>query len=95
MLKHKLLNHLLITHGPQLRKSYISSDLLTPPKGRLKFWCQTWPGNTQGVRFSKFALCIQRYVEDYRSSADIFTHIKRVKYLGTTWLLCYNVVRVK
>ena len=31
-------------------------------------WCQTWPGYTQGVQFSRF-------VQGYRLSADIFTHI--------------------
>ena len=38
-------------------------------------WCQTWPGSTQGAQFSQCALCIQRYVQGYQSSADIFTHI--------------------
>ena len=30
-----LLNQLLITHAPQLRKPCLSSDLLTPPNERL------------------------------------------------------------
>jgi len=47
----------------------ISSDPLTPPRGKIN-WCQTWLGNTQGVRFSHLALCILRL------SADIFKHIK-------------------
>ena len=38
--------------------------------------CQTWQGNTPGVRISQIVLCIPR------SSADIFTHI--VLYLGAT-----------
>jgi len=41
-------------------------------------WCQTWLGNTQGVRFSQLALCKPR------SSADIFTHTALEKYLGAT-----------
>jgi len=40
---------------------------LTPPRGKIN-WCQTWLGNTQGVRFSQLALCI------LQSSAYIFTH---------------------
>ena len=51
------------------------SDQLTPPRGKID-WCQTWLGNTQGVRFSQLALCIPR------SSADIFTHSILEKYLG-------------
>jgi len=30
-----LLNQLLITHAPRLHKPCVSSDLLTPPQGRL------------------------------------------------------------
>ena len=48
-------------------------------------WCQTWPGNTQRERFSQFALCIQWYIQGYRSSADIFTHIILEKYMGVSW----------
>ena len=55
--KQKLLNRLSITHDPGLRKHCISSDLLTLPQGKIN-WCQTWLGNTQGVRFSQLALCI-------------------------------------
>ena len=33
--KQKLLNRLLITHDHRLRKHCISSDPLTPPRGRL------------------------------------------------------------
>ena len=33
--KQKLLNRLLITHDPRLRTHCISSDPLTPPRGRL------------------------------------------------------------
>jgi len=80
--KQKLLNRLLITHDHRLRKHCISSDPLTPPQGRIN-WCQTWLGNTQGVRFSQLALCIPR------SSADIFTHI----YWKNIWER-YNGVRV-
>jgi len=29
-------------------------------------------------------LCIQQYVQGYRLSADIFTHITLEKYLGAT-----------
>ena len=56
-----MLNRLLITHDHPLRKHYISSDPLTSPRGEIN-WCQTWLGNTQGVRFSQFALCISRSV---------------------------------
>ena len=50
-------------------------------------WCQTWPGNTQRARFPQFALCIQRYIQGYQSSADTFTHIIIIleKYLGAAW----------
>ena len=51
-------------------------------------WCQTWLGNTQGVRFSQLALCIPR------SSADIFTHSILEKYLGDAPKPHYNGVRV-
>ena len=35
-----------------------------------------WPKKYTGsARFSQFALCIQQYVLDYQSSADIFTCI--------------------
>jgi len=57
-------------------------------------WCQTWPGNTRGARFSQFALCIQRYVQGYRSFSDIFTHVTLEKYFGATWWPCYNGVCV-
>ena len=85
--KQKLLNRLSITHDPGLRKHCISSDPLTPTRGEIN-WCQTWLGNTQGVRFSQLALCIPR------SSADIFTHIILETYLGATWSLRYNGVPV-
>ena len=64
--KQKLLNRLLITHDHRLRKHCILSDPLTTPRGKIN-WCQTWLGNTQGVRFSQLALCIPL------SSADIYT----------------------
>ena len=51
-------------------------------------WCQTWLGNTQGVRFSQLAFCITR------SSADIFTHIALEKYLGARRWPRNNGVRV-
>jgi len=51
-------------------------------------WCQTWLGNTQGVRFSQLALCIPR------SSADIFTHSILGKYLGDARKPRYNGVAV-
>ena len=54
--KQKLLNHLLITHDHPLHKHCISSDPFTLPQGQIN-WCQTWLGNTQGVRFSQLALC--------------------------------------
>jgi len=63
-----LLNRLLVTHDHPLLKHCILSDPLTLPQGKIN-WCQTWLGNTQGVRFSQLALCI------LRSSADIFTHL--------------------
>ena len=47
---------------------YVALHITVP--GKIN-WCQTWRGNTQGARFSQFALCIQRYVQGYRSSADI------------------------
>ena len=53
---HVLLNLLSITHDPRLRKHCISSDPLTSPRGEIN-WCQTWLGNTQGVRFSQLAWC--------------------------------------
>ena len=86
--KQKLLNRLSITHDPRLRKHYISSDPLTPPRGKTN-WCQTWLGNTQGVRFSQLALYIPR------SSADIFTDSIMEKYLGATWRPRYNGVAVQ
>ena len=46
-------------------------------------WCQTWPGNIQGARFSPFALCIERYDQCYRSSADVSTEIPP----GQSWRL--------
>ena len=46
--KQNLLNCLIITHDPRLRKHYISSD--TAP-GKIN-WCQTRLRNTQGVRIS-------------------------------------------
>ena len=85
--KQKLLNRLSITHDPRLRKHCILSDRLTLPQGKIN-WCQTWLGNTQGVRFSQFALCIPR------SSADIFTHIILGKYLEATQSPRYNGVAV-
>ena len=51
-------------------------------------WCQTWLGNTQGVRFSQLASCIPR------SSADIFTHSILEKYLGDARKPRYNGVAV-
>ena len=66
--KQKLFNRLLITHDHPLGKHCISSDQLTLPQGKIN-WCQTWLGNTQGVRFSQLAMCIPP------SSADIFTHL--------------------
>ena len=48
-------------------------------------WCQTWPGNIQGARFSQFALCIQWYVQGYRLPADTFKHFMLEKYLGAKW----------
>ena len=68
---NQLLNHLLITLDLQLCKHCISSDPLTSKING----CQTWLGNTTGVRFSQLALCIPR------SPADIFTHIILEKYL--------------
>ena len=85
--KQKLLYCLLITHDHPLRKHCISSDPLTLPQGKIN-WCQTWLGNTQGVRFSQLALCIPR------SSADIFTHSILEKYLGATRRPLYNGVSV-
>jgi len=71
--KQKLLS---VTHDPRLRKPCILSDPLTPPGGKID-WCQTWLGNTQGVRFSQLALCIPQ------SSADNFTHSILEKIFGS------------
>ena len=51
-----LLNQLLITHAPD----YLSCAYRVTywPPGQIN-WCQIWPGNTQGSRFSQLALCIQ------------------------------------
>jgi len=46
------LNQLLITLAPLLQW-----PIDTAP-GKIN-WCQIWPGNTQGLRFSQLALCIQ------------------------------------
>jgi len=47
---------------PRLRKLCISSNLLTPPHGRLT-GVQLGPANTQGAPFSQFALCMFKVID--------------------------------
>ena len=61
-----------ITHDSRLHKPCISRILLTPPQERLT-------GVKLGQQIHReLALCIQLYVQGYRSTADTL-------YMGVTW----------
>jgi len=55
--KQRLLNRLLITHDHRL---YIEWPIDTA-SGKIN-WCQTWLGNTQGVRFSQLTFILENYL---------------------------------
>ena len=68
--KQKLLNRLLITHDPRLRKHCILSDSLTPPRGRL---------TVTGVKYKEYDFHSLHCV--YRNCVLTFSHILHWKYI--------------
>ena len=84
--KQKLLNRLLITHDPRLRTHCISSDPLTPPRGRLT---GVKLGQEIHREYDFHSLhCV------YQDRLLTFSHIKLEIYLEPTRRERYNGVRV-